>query len=131
MRRVLVVEDEPIIRTMIVDALEEEGYVVIEAATADDAMTIIGKFNINLLLTDIRMPGKLSGVDLAHAVAQRFPDAGIVIACGRFNLTELVLPKGAEIFPKPFDLRAIIARLDAMADFAEKNAAVFLSRMRR
>ncbi|MFP3541695.1 response regulator, partial [Pseudomonas sp. SIMBA_044] len=76
MRTVHVVEVEPPVRLTLIDALEYAGFSVIEAATADEALEIISDQSINLLFTDIQMPGEHSGVDLAHVVADRFPDAG-------------------------------------------------------
>lgn len=64
MRKVLVVEDEPLIRLAAIDVLEDAGFVVIEAANADVAMDIIAAETIQFLFTDIQMPGHLSGVNL-------------------------------------------------------------------
>src|SRR5688572_13837679 len=101
MRRVLVVEDEPLIRLTIIAALEDAGFEVIEAATADDAIGIINEQSIHFLFTDVQMPGRLSGVDLAHVVAKRFPGAGIIVASGRLTASDVELPKTAEFFSKP------------------------------
>ena len=73
----MVVEDEPLIRPAAIDALEDAGFTVLEAASADAAMDIIGEEAIHFLFTDIQTPGVHTGVDLAHAVHLRFPDAGI------------------------------------------------------
>lgn len=116
MRKVLVVEDEALIRLTIVDALEDAGFEVVEAASADDAVEIINQQTIYLLFTDIQMPGKLSGIDLAHAVAQRFPAAGIIVASGRLTTGDIDLPPTAAFFSKPYDLSTIVARLNAFAD---------------
>lgn len=114
MRTVLVVEDEPLIRLTLIDALEDAGFSVIEAGTADEALDIISEQSIQLLFTDIQMPGKHSGVDLAHAVADRFPQAGIIIASGRLTPADIELPASAEFFPKPYDLSMIVDRLNAL-----------------
>lgn len=111
MRTVLVVEDEPLIRLMLTDALEDAGFSVIEAGTADEALGIITDQTIHLLFTDIQMPGTASGLDLAHVVADRFPQAGILIASGRLTLADIELPPSAEFFAKPYDLEAVIDRL--------------------
>jgi len=114
MRTVLVVEDEPLIRLMLIDALEGAGFSVIEAGTADEALDIISDQTIHLLFTDIQTPGKLSGLDLAHVVADRFPQAGILIASGRLTLTDIELPPSAEFFNKPYDLDKVINRLSEL-----------------
>ena len=115
MRKVLVVEDEGLIRLTVIDALEDAGFEVIEAANADDAMDIISEQTIHFLFTDIQMPGKLSGIDLAHKVAERFPDAGIIVASGRLTAAEIGLPPSAEFFSKPYDLSMIVSRMQALA----------------
>ena len=116
MRRVLVVEDEAMIRLTIIDALEDAGFEVIEAASADDAIEILNEQTIHFLFTDVQMPGRLSGIDLAHVVAQRFPDAGIIVASGRLTPSDVDLPKTAEFFSKPYTFSDIVARLNALAE---------------
>jgi DNA-binding NtrC family response regulator len=115
MRKVLVVEDEVLIRLTIIDALEDAGFEVVEAATADDAVEIINEQTIHLLFTDIQMPGRLSGIDLAQAVAERFPNAGIIVASGRLTAGDIDLPPEAAFFSKPYDLSKIVDRLNAFA----------------
>lgn len=116
MYKVLVVEDEAFIRLTVIDVLEEAGFEVLEAGSADAALDIINEHTIHLLFTDIQMPGRLSGVDLANVVAQRFPDAGIIVASGRLTLDDVDLPPTAEFFSKPYDFATIVARLQALAD---------------
>jgi YesN/AraC family two-component response regulator len=116
MRKVLVVEDEVLIRLTIIDALEDAGFEVVEAATADDAVEIINEQTIHLLFTDIQLPGRLSGIDLAHAVSQRYPNAGIIVASGRLTSGDIDLPPEATFFSKPYDLSKIVDRLNALAN---------------
>jgi CheY-like chemotaxis protein len=65
-RTVLVVENEPLIRMMLVEALEGDGYAVREAGTVLPAIAVLGHANINAVITDIDMPGGLTGLDLAQ-----------------------------------------------------------------
>ncbi len=116
MRKVLVVEDEPLIRLSVIDFLEDAGFEVIEAASADEAVDLLGDHVIHLLFTDVQMPGTLSGVDLAQDVARRFPNAGIIVASGRLLSRDLDLPPAAEFFSKPYDLNRIVARLIALSE---------------
>ncbi|WP_037088086.1 response regulator [Neorhizobium vignae] len=111
MRRVLVVEDEALILLTVIDALEDAGFEVIEASTADDAVEIINEHTIHFLFTDIQMPGELSGVDLAHVVAERFPEAGIIVASGRLTPGDVNLPADAQFFSKPYDFATVVDRL--------------------
>ena len=75
------------------DALADEGFEVIEAGTADEAAEKMDDGAIHFLFTDIQMPGRLTDVDLAHEVAARFPEAGIVVASGRIKPYEVDLPR--------------------------------------
>jgi DNA-binding NtrC family response regulator len=115
MIKVLVVEDEALIRLTVIDFLEDAGFEVVEAASADEAQDLLGDHFIHLLFTDVQMPGTLSGVDLAHDVARRFPDAGIIVASGRLTSGDLDLPPAAEFFSKPYDLNRIVDRLKALS----------------
>ncbi|NSY62219.1 response regulator [Agrobacterium tumefaciens] len=115
MRKVLVVDDEVLIRMTVIDALEEAGFVVIEAGTADEAMGIIEEQTIHFLFTDIQMPGQHTGVDLAQEVAARFPEAGIIVASGRVRSDEIELPPSAEFLSKPYDLDGIVKRFKALS----------------
>lgn len=113
MEKVLVVEDEALIRMTVVEALEDAGFDVVEAASADEAVRLIERHDIGFLFTDIQMPGKLDGVDLAHAVAARFPQARIVVASGRLTGGDVVLPSKATFLAKPYDFSTVVARLGA------------------
>ena len=68
-RTVLVVEDEMMLRMRAVDIVEDAGFNSVEAVNADDAMAILeSRSDIELLFTDIQMPGSMDGLNLAHAV---------------------------------------------------------------
>jgi DNA-binding NtrC family response regulator len=100
---VLVVEDEDLVRTMAVDMLEDAGFEVIEAATADAALAILETDpTIAVLFTDIDMPGSMSGLDLAGCVAERWPHVRLVVTSGRFRLTNQQVPDSGRFVPKPY-----------------------------
>lgn len=81
---VLVVEDEPLVREIAVEALEYEGFTVIEASTADHAATILQeRDNISAIFTDISLPGTLNGIDLARVANTSHPEAAVIVASGR------------------------------------------------
>jgi DNA-binding response OmpR family regulator len=123
MRKVLVVDDEVLIRMMVTDALEDAGFEVIEAGNVDEALDKIDDGTIHFLFTDIQMPGLLTGVDLANEVAVRFPEAGIVVASGRITPGEVDLPSSAQFFSKPYDLDLIVARFEAMSRSADQRSS--------
>src|ERR1700691_5718030 len=101
---VLIVEDEPLVRLNAVRALEDAGFEVIEAASADEAIQILeNRSDIRVVFTDIHMPGSMDGLKLAHAVRHRWPPIKIVVTSGRELPTEQDLPEGGRFLPKPYD----------------------------
>ena len=105
---VLVVEDEPLLRMGIVDHLEEEGFTVLEAANADEAIAILSNnTTIHILFTDIDLPGEADGIKLAAAVRDRWPPIKIVITSGHRRPFASDLPDGAQFFSKPYNPDAI------------------------
>jgi len=81
---ILVVEDDPLILEFLCEILQEEGFVVQPQSSADAASDYLeGHSNeVGLLLTDITMPGKLNGADLANQFGDRWPDKPIMIMSG-------------------------------------------------
>ncbi len=80
--RVLVVEDEYLVRDMIVFELQLAGFEVLEAASAEEALTQIGAaVDIDLLFTDIRLPGK-DGWQLAEDIRGLYADVPVIYATG-------------------------------------------------
>lgn len=81
---ILVVEDDPLILEFLCEILQEEGFVVEPQSSADAAAGYLEQHadQVALLLTDITMPGKLNGADLANQFGDRWPDKPIMIMSG-------------------------------------------------
>ena len=86
--KVRVADDKPLIPPVAIVSLNRARVVVLETATADDAMDIIDREMTQFLFTDIQMPGQLFEVDIAHTVHQPFPDTGMVVISGRLTPTD-------------------------------------------
>ena len=87
---VLVVEDEPLLRMLAVEVVEEAGFIAIEARDADEAVVLLeSRSDITLLFTDINMPGSMDGLKLAHAVRNRWPPIKILVVSGKQSLQPL------------------------------------------
>lgn len=101
-RRLLVVEDEPLVRELIVLELEDAGYDILEAEDGPTALGLLEQdADISLLFTDIRLPGGMTGWDIAeHARAMR-PDIPVIYATG-YSSEELRLVAGARFLKKPY-----------------------------
>ena len=112
---VLVVEDEPLIRMNAIDMIQDAGFETLEAANADDAITLLEtRFDIAIMFTDIDMPGSMNGIKLAHAVRDRWPPIKIVTTSGHFKLKEGDLPDDGRFLPKPYDSRQVTDVLNAV-----------------
>jgi CheY-like chemotaxis protein len=101
---VLIVEDEFLIRADAVRMIEDAGLEVIEAADADEAINILESRNdIRVVFTDVHMPGPIDGLNLAHAVRNRWPPIKIIVTSGREMFTPHDLPEGGRFLAKPYD----------------------------
>ena len=110
---VLVVEDTAIIRMGAVDLVLCAGYEALEACDADAAIRILeARDDIDLVFTDVQMPGTMDGIKLAHYIRDRWPPVRLMVASGLAILAESSLPVGGRFFAKPYDDHAIT---DAMA----------------
>lgn len=110
---VLVVEDNAIIRMSAIELVQSAGYEVLEASDADEAIRILeSRSDIDLVFTDVQMPGTMDGVKLSHYIRERWPPVKLLIASGNAILAESALPHGSRFFSKPYDDHAIT---DAMA----------------
>jgi DNA-binding NtrC family response regulator len=114
-RIVLVVEDEPLIRINIADALEDAGFVVLEAASVLEAVGLLGQNDeVAAVFTDVDMPGGLTGLDLAGMVSRCTRRIGIVVTSGR-EVSPSALPDEAQFLPKPYRLDTAIRAIEQAA----------------
>lgn len=118
---VLIAEDEPLIRMCAADLLEDEGFEVLEAATARAALAILEKRNgdVAALFTDVDMPGDMNGLELAGIVYSRWPQIAILVTSGVVR-TVGALPGGGVFLGKPYMaaapvriIRELIQRIEA------------------
>lgn len=112
---VLVVEDEILVRMNIAMSLEDEGFTVLEASDADEAMAILDAHpGIRLMFTDIDMPGSMDGLKLAAAVRDRWPPVKIIVTSGHRHMSDEALPIEGRFFSKPYDPARIIQTIVEM-----------------
>lgn len=115
--QVLVVEDEPLVRMDLVDHLSDQGFVVFEAANADDAIAIlVHNLGIHLVFTDIDMPGSMDGLKLAAAVRDRWPPVKIIVTSGHRLIEATNLPDGSMFFAKPYLPAKVVSSMREMLD---------------
>ena len=115
-RRVLVVEDEALVRLLVAQILEEAGYAVREAAEAKSALELLrsGEF-IDLMVTDVGLPG-LNGKQLADQARSLRPDLKVLFMTGYADtgLLDSKLPEGMGLITKPFDLDDLAAKAGSL-----------------
>ena len=113
--KVLVVEDEMVLRMRAADIVEDAGFTPVEAVNADEAIAILeSRSDIAVLFTDIQMPGSMDGLKLAHAVHARWPDIKIVLVSGQVKPTDAERPADSRFFGKPLGVEQMIAELQSM-----------------
>lgn len=102
--RILVVDDEALIRWDLSLKLEDAGYRTLEAGSADQAISILeNNRDIRIIFTDVQMPGTMDGIALARYVRERWPPTIIVVSSGKHPDDMQNLPDNIELFAKPFD----------------------------
>lgn len=110
---ILVVDDEALNRMDLVDHLEDAGYRVFEAESADQAIAILERnVSIRVVITDIQMPGSMDGIRLAHYIRKRYPPTVLVISSGGLRPGDDELPENCFFVPKPFDPGRLIQRIE-------------------
>ncbi len=116
---VLLVEDEAMISELVAGALSEHGFAVHEAASGGEALRILDAgADIDVLFTDVNLPGGIDGTELAIRVREMRPDLPIVYASGRYGASGLGRMVSRSVFvPKPyspFDVCTLLTRLTEM-----------------
>ena len=119
--RILVVEDEFLIRLTLVEALTDEGFDVVEAESGDEALPLLQSDpSIGILLTDIQLPGKLDGNGLVRRARETRPELPVLFMTGRPDPTaEAAASPNDSFIAKPYTLTDIcnaVRRLTAPAE---------------
>ena len=112
---VLVVEDEPAVRMIILDVLADQGYTALEAEDGRSGLTVLEqRGRIDLLLTDVGLPGGMNGRQLADAARQVRPNLKVLFITGYAESMAVgngLLGPGMQVMTKPFKLDALAARV--------------------
>lgn len=109
----LVVDDDAMILMHACDILEGAGFRFYEAATGDDAKTLLAEHasSVTLLFSDVEMPGETDGFALARYVDENWPWIEIVIASGRVTPIDGDMPDKATFIRKPFNNQMVLEHL--------------------
>ena len=111
---VLLIEDEALIRMGTSAMLEDSGFLVLEAANADEAKVIVADHpEIAVVITDVQMPGSMDGLAFASMLHRDYSHIPVLITSGRTGIQE-AQEHGASYLPKPYTAQAIQNALDGM-----------------
>lgn len=124
----LVVEDEPPIRTMLAQYLGRQGYEVATASDGREALGVLRSRSFDLVMSDVRMPG-MDGIELLHEIVRAYPATGVVMVtgCEDVSMAVLAMKAGAlDYVLKPFRLEkvesAVRTALERRRGFIDKAA---------
>jgi CheY-like chemotaxis protein len=108
---ILLVEDEPVLREMIAEYFRGYDFHVLEAADADEALCHLRSAHaeISIVLSDVRMPGTMDGIQLADWVRKHTPRIAVLLASGYHGHADY--DGRYEIVPKPYEFRDMLTRV--------------------
>ncbi|MGR6331462.1 response regulator [Sphingomonas sp. XXL09] len=112
---VLIVEDDVLVRMHGVGIFEDAGFRVLDADSADEALVILsdgGK--VNLLFSDVDMPGTMDGLALARVVHERWPRIHLLMTSGHHRLRDDDVPGPGRFVPKPWHANALLDEARAL-----------------
>lgn len=122
---VLVVEDEVLLRMDTIDLLTDAGYRVVAEVNADHALAVLSvRSDVDVLLTDIYMPGSMDGSALARIVDRRWPGIAIIATSGVGRPAPGELPDTAWYLPKPYPPSVLVETVRAALKAATQAAAL-------
>ena len=120
---ILVVDDEPVLRAMVCEALTDAGFTVSEAANAPDALAWLSALPampaaVDLLLTDVGLPG-MNGRELAEAARARDPELRVLFITGYAENAALaggLLGPQTQVLTKPFNIEVLVEKVRTMTE---------------
>lgn len=113
-KTVLVVEDEALLLFSISDELKAQGFLVFEASNADDAVDLLTAHpEIEIVFTDIDMPGSMDGLKLLALVRERWPPVRVIVTSGKKRPTRDMLMDEGWFLPKPYTTAGVVAVIEA------------------
>ena len=119
--RVLVVEDDSLIREIVVEALQDAGFDVIQARDGEEALTWCRQRVADVLITDIRLPGRIDGWEIAERCREHDPSLPVIYATG-FSPVEARPVPGSLTLSKPYHPERVV---QAVKDMGKERPASY------
>ena len=114
---ILIAEDEVLVRMLIADLVQDEGFKVIEVADATEALRVLeARPDIHVVVTDVEMPPGLNGVELATTVRERWPFVQVIVTSGRVIPDQL--PEGVVFIGKPWTAESLARHIQEAVERA-------------
>ena len=107
--RVLLVEEEALVRLDLALALSDAGFDAIEVANAEDALAVLSSTpEIKVMITEVNLAGSLDGAKLSWMARHKWPPLHIIVVSGQHRKEEMQLPERSLFFPKPYRARRLV-----------------------
>jgi len=115
MKRVLIVEDEPMLLELLVTIIEEMGCSTTTASTVDDGIELLGNQAWEIVVTDVRTPGRSDGWDLAWTAYHQWPSLAVIVTSGGNANFGKPLPPSAVFLAKPWSIEQMTSLVHSRA----------------
>jgi CheY-like chemotaxis protein len=116
---VLVVEDHPLVRMALLEAMIEAGFEALDARGATEAIRMLeARPDIHLVFTNAEMPGTMGGNELAHYIRNRWPPIKLIVVSAKKAIASEELPAEARFFHKPYHEASIVEAMAGMLSAA-------------
>jgi len=111
MASILFIEDEEALRGLIGESLADIGHEVAIAAYGREAIQLLANGTYDVVISDVSMPGDISGVDLAELIEERYPHIRVILVSGHARAQLPPIPTAVRFLPKPYRLAQLIELL--------------------
>jgi CheY-like chemotaxis protein len=115
MMHILVVEDNVYLRYTLAEWLRFKGFDVLEAATGDEAVIVLSSvLKVDLVVTDVEMPGTKNGIDLAVYIRDQYPTLPVVVVSGNSAEEQIAEAGITNFFRKPYNFDSLVGRIESL-----------------
>ncbi|KAA2235926.1 response regulator [Salinarimonas soli] len=122
-RKILLVDDDPLVRATIAEALIDEGFVVLQAANASEAVAVLqARADVLAVISDIDMPGTMNGISLAWEIKNQWPNTPVTLISGRVHPPAGTVPEDVVFVAKPLRLSVMVEHAERMVSHALPGA---------
>ena len=121
--RILIVDDEQLVRDLLDRVLRRSGHEVVATSTADEAIVLLAQSAFDLLVTDVVMPG-MDGFDLLRRVKNAHPDIRVIVLTGHAReqiISDFLLHGADDYLAKPFQVHELIGAVDRVLGAPSKS----------